>query len=434
MFLTGCVLCVVILCCVALCRVWALHPIVIVPGIGGSQLEAKLDRNKTSHWYCYGSSSDEWYTMWLSIEELMPFAEQCWVDNMKLVWDEASGRMQNTEGVEVRTTGFGTTSGIEWLDPYIHSAGVYFYPFVHSLVDLLGYTRGTDLRAAPYDFRKDPSYAGEYFKGLKALIENTTHTNEGKPVMLISHSMGCPYTVNFLRLQTEEWKKRYIAAWTAISGVYGGSMKAAMAYVSGDGFGIPAILDKPQVLRQFQRTFPSLAFILPDPRWWNKTETIVTTSKRTYTAHEYDDLFRDMGYPVASKIKQTVPSMWYPEPPGVRMFCFYGTQMPTPEHLYYPDGYFPDYNPQIDFGDGDGTVNYRSLELCKTWIGKQTAPIIVQEFTKAEHNGILSDARLFEALIAALKQIDEEYQLTKSEQSDWMREHSRDFRRRREVN
>ena len=55
-----------------------------VPGIGGSQIQAKLDRNETKHYWCYKKSSS-WFTLWLNIEELLPMAKECWVDNMKLV-------------------------------------------------------------------------------------------------------------------------------------------------------------------------------------------------------------------------------------------------------------------------------------------------------------------------------------------------------------
>ena len=51
-------------------------------------------------------------------------------------------------------------------------------------------------------------------------------------------------------------------------GTFAGSTKALKAYISGDGFGIPSILDEPLVLRRFQRTFSSLYFIFPDTRFW----------------------------------------------------------------------------------------------------------------------------------------------------------------------
>ena len=48
--------------------------------------------------------------------------------------------------------------------------------------------------------------------------------------------------------------------------------KAVLAYISGANFGIPSLIDKPIVLRQFLRTFSSLAYILPDSRFWKSDE------------------------------------------------------------------------------------------------------------------------------------------------------------------
>ena len=55
---------------------------------------------------------------------------------------------------------------------------------------------------------------------------------------------------------------------TTFSGTFAGALKAFKAYISGDGFGIPSVLDEPLVLRRFQRTFSSLYYIFPDPTFW----------------------------------------------------------------------------------------------------------------------------------------------------------------------
>lgn len=133
----------------------------------------------------------------------------------------------------------------------------------------------------------------------------------------------------------------------------------------------------------------------------------MVTDKRSYNVFQYDELFKDIGYPVASKVLKTVPKMWYPEPPNVRMFCFHGTLKPTPGNLKYPKGYFPDYDPVPNNVDGDGTVTHRSLRLCEEWVGKQKQEITYQTFTNAEHNGILGDARFLRAFNKALKSIGE---------------------------
>ena len=113
-----------------------------------------------------------------------------------------------------------------------------------------------------------------------------------------------------------------------------------------------------------------------------------------------------MGYPLASKVLKTVPRAWLPQPPNIKMFCFHGNGMPTPASLTYPAGYFPDTTPNIDYEDGDGTVPSRSLEGCLRWRNKQHEPIVYELFHRAEHNGILGDARLLRSVIAALKETE----------------------------
>ena len=53
-----------------------------VPGILGSQMEARLAKaNHTPHWFCRKDS--DWFTMWLSIEQLLPEFVDCFSDNAR---------------------------------------------------------------------------------------------------------------------------------------------------------------------------------------------------------------------------------------------------------------------------------------------------------------------------------------------------------------
>lgn len=84
--------------------------------------------------------------------------------------------------------------------------------------------------------------------------------------------MGCPFSLIFLYKQTQEWKDKYIASWITISGVWGGAVKALIGYISGDPFGTPPLLDSPILLRPAQRTYSSLAFIMPSEDFWAADE------------------------------------------------------------------------------------------------------------------------------------------------------------------
>jgi hypothetical protein len=59
------------------------YPVILFPGLAGSQMDARLNRNQTSHWWCQKKS--DWYRIWENVQSLMPFAIKCFVDNFRLV-------------------------------------------------------------------------------------------------------------------------------------------------------------------------------------------------------------------------------------------------------------------------------------------------------------------------------------------------------------
>lgn len=118
-------------------------------------------------------------------------------------------------------------------------------------------------------------YADDYFVKLKALIESTYMKNKMKRMILVSQSMGCPYTLVFLKRQTQNWIDKYLATWITISGPWGGAVKALRAYISGDSFGIPPLIDSPILLRPAQRTYTSIAFIRPINGFWKDDEVVM---------------------------------------------------------------------------------------------------------------------------------------------------------------
>ncbi|XP_062032807.1 phospholipase A2 group XV isoform X3 [Lepus europaeus] len=130
-------------------------PVVLVPGDLGNQLEAKLDKPKVVHYLC-SKRTDSYFTLWLNLELLLPVIIDCWIDNIRLIYNKTSRATQFPDGVDVRVPGFGKTFSLEFLDPSKSSVGSYFHTMVESLVGW-GYTRGEDVRGAPYDWRRAPT-------------------------------------------------------------------------------------------------------------------------------------------------------------------------------------------------------------------------------------------------------------------------------------
>lgn len=132
-----------------------LNPIVLIPGDGGSQVEARLNKSSAVHYICEKTTSG-FFNIWLNMELLVPLVIDCWIDNIKLIYDNKTRTTRNNDGVEIRIPGFGGTETVEWLDPSHASTGVYFNSIAQTLVNL-GHERNKTIKGAPYDFRKAPS-------------------------------------------------------------------------------------------------------------------------------------------------------------------------------------------------------------------------------------------------------------------------------------
>jgi len=123
------------------------YPAIFIPGNGGSQIWARLNRTvPPPHFFCARRSN--WFELWLDVRLLLPEVIDCFVDNMRLAYDPATKKTSNLEGVEIQIPGFGETSTVEFFDASGISYSSYFAPIVKSLV-ALNYTRGLDLRGAP---------------------------------------------------------------------------------------------------------------------------------------------------------------------------------------------------------------------------------------------------------------------------------------------
>lgn len=123
------------------------YPAIFIPGDGGSQLWARLNRSTPPpHFFCRRHS--DWFELWLDIGLLVPEVIDCFVDNMRLLYNETTKTTSNLEGVEIIVPGFGNTSTVEYFDSSGFAFAAYFAPIIQNLV-ATGYKRGVNLRGAP---------------------------------------------------------------------------------------------------------------------------------------------------------------------------------------------------------------------------------------------------------------------------------------------
>ena len=93
--------------------VFALKPIVFVPGTFASKLEGTVSNRKT-HWYCPKIKSKD--TMWVKDSMMIPPLIDCVVDWLTLRYDPITSQIRNQDGVDVDIVDFSGFGGIEYLD------------------------------------------------------------------------------------------------------------------------------------------------------------------------------------------------------------------------------------------------------------------------------------------------------------------------------
>uniref|UniRef100_A0A0E0EW43 Lecithin-cholesterol acyltransferase n=1 Tax=Oryza meridionalis TaxID=40149 RepID=A0A0E0EW43_9ORYZ len=100
-----------------------LHPIVLLPGNGCSQLDAELTEHyEPSPWApasCGGAAAAgkgkgrrRWFRLWKNNTTLGdPAVAPCYADQLRVVYDRAVADYRNVDGVRTRVVSFGTTRG-----------------------------------------------------------------------------------------------------------------------------------------------------------------------------------------------------------------------------------------------------------------------------------------------------------------------------------
>lgn len=227
------------------------YPVILIPGDGGNQLHARLNKTDAPHYFCKLKSSD-FFELWLNLEEITPYVIDCFIDNIRLVFDNQTKTTTNRDGVDIMVKDFGLTDTVEYLDDSRYSVTQYFGAIADALVKKFDYIRGVNIRGAPYDWRKAPNELGEFYKNFTKLIEDTYEMNNQTKVMLIAHSMGNPVTLYWLNnFVSQQWKDKYIRTFVSLAGVWGGAVKTLRLMASGDNIDI--IVVKPIRVRPYQR-------------------------------------------------------------------------------------------------------------------------------------------------------------------------------------
>lgn len=391
-----------------------LTPVILVPGMGSTQLEVKVvDPSKVTP-SCVSAiwprEDTNWHRLWVTLNYFLPGETHCFVRRMSLQYgNDTVGDLDNLES---RVTGWGNTSSIELLDPGLwpptlrHESDV-FYPVAQYLVDKLGYERGVTLRGAPYDFRLMPhtrtsSGQRDVMGHLKELVEETYQSQGSKKVMLVSHSMGGNYALAFLRTVDQDWKDKHLAGWISVGTVFGGSILSLTGVAAGWNEHVVTVPN--ELFKTVQRTWETMWWLAPRLEAWDPDEVLITSPSHNYSLGQDGYGLRDAfvaqnytgGYDFF--MKRARDNFDPLTPVGVPVHCFYSTGVDTMKRLDFAGDDMSEFPTIVYDKVGDGSVNERSLELCK-----KLGPASVNFYTGIEHLKMIHTPEVIEAIGGIIK-------------------------------
>ncbi|XP_031377859.1 lecithin-cholesterol acyltransferase-like 1 [Punica granatum] len=400
----------------------ALHPVILVPGSGGNQLEGRLTaKYKPPSWLCSrevapGCCGRGWFRLWFDPSVLLAPFTKCFAHRMTLHYDPEKDDYYNAPGVETRVPHFGSTRSLLYMDPHLKHVTAYMGPLVDSLCRI-GYVDGQTLFGAPYDFRYGlaadghPSRVGTKFLGdLRDLVERASASNGGMPVILLSHSLGGLFVLEFLRRNPPSWRRKYVRHFIALSAPWGGSVEEMLTFASGYTLGVPLV--DPLIVRGEQRSSESNLWLLPNPVVFESTRPLVISSSNvSYTAKDMSQFLTDIGFPegVGPYKSRIVPlterlSM---AAPGVPVTCIVGSGVRTPETLFYDQDRGFNGQPEVVYGDGDGTVNMVSLlGLERLWKDETGQELKVIKLPEVSHTSILKERGALEKIMEEISYLN----------------------------
>lgn len=357
-------------------------PVIFVPGLGGSVLEARLE-SRSSYRDC--KTNSDWYTVWFSETQVLT-RYACFLQNIKLHL-ASNGSIVSDDGVYLRPKDFGGLDGVRYANkgtrdpvpvPYLET-------FVQAFLKK-GYEAGVSLRAATYDFRKagEADFLEDLFKKFQLLIEETAKLNDNQAVHLIGHSLGSPVVNYFLQTMNEQWVERFIGSATLIAAPLGGTPVAVQGSMMGPVFPyVPQQL--PALVAPAVRTFPSILWMFPSQgtseqhKIWGNT-TFLETNDKNYTYKDIPQLLKDLNSTLLSSMllkMESVRESGFKQPGKVPVMCMYANDSDTA--LTLKTDVVTDIGGKIvQHSKGDGTVNIQSLRICNTW--SDQSKVTVKEY------------------------------------------------------
>uniref|UniRef100_A0A0E0G1B1 AB hydrolase-1 domain-containing protein n=1 Tax=Oryza nivara TaxID=4536 RepID=A0A0E0G1B1_ORYNI len=395
-----------------------LHPIVVLPGVACSDLEARLtEAYRPSAARCGAMKGKGWFPLWKNSSDLSTHRyNECFLEQMSLVYDPVANDYRNFPGVETRVPYFGLVKGYHQKWPF--DKPWCLTPLIRALEEM-GYRDGDNMHGAPYDFRHVPPVPGQesqvysrYYEEFMELVEATSKRHRKKKVIILGHSHGGCVALEFVRNTPLAWRKEYIKHLFLVTPTLSAGLLDPVENLATGPHNLFYVPDATELsLRPMWRSFETSIANLPSPAVFGR-KPIVVTERRNYSAYDMEDLLAAVGFGdgIEPFRRRMVVRMNYLEAPMVPLTYINGVGKRTPRQLVYWDGNF-DKAPEKVYGDGDGIVNLVTMLAFDEEMRRQPGQRGQFKSIKVEnasHMGILMDEWALKRVMQEILEVNQD--------------------------
>lgn len=384
-------------------------PIILLPGLYGTNLYVSYDENVKVPWYCPKRMDDE--LLWIRTRLLFPPFLNCVALLTQGKFDNETQKINNLPGVNISVKDFGGRASVDYIiknqdkfkpyDPHHEKGKLTFFDNFGSMINRFqneGYEVGKDFLIAPYDWRFAPLFIDDFWLRLRNLIENVYNESNGQKVTLLGFSMGCFMIQQFLAAEqliknsqgktvdgrpvwtsvkdpnvavSDEWKEKYIEKVIFLAPSFGGSIKAFDGMIRRFSPLVPFY--RTEYIADMSTSIPGFYSHWPNYKIFEGLIAVRGPDGQNYTIEQ----LRDLVYNYSHIKKEYVPIMDIsidlqrdaPIDIGekIPLTIIYNTKIPTTSFLDYKDGW--DHDPiRIKNGIGDGSLPAKGiLYACDHW-------------------------------------------------------------------
>jgi len=353
--------------------------------------------------------------MWIDIKEVLHYS--CLKEYFSSNFNPDTGKWERLPGIEFSVPRWGSTYAVDDLVPNGGLIHISYYKQMIEKFESLGFVDGVNIFGAGFDWKESPS--DKWVNDVKNLIESAYDINNQTKVTLVTHSMGCPYSLYALtKIEKENkgWIEKYIHMYVPMAPAWMGAVKAFDFMLEGVDFDLP-IAGK--YFAPLMRHLPSLWFLLPKAEAFPDM-VLATSPSKTYTFKDMEELFNDgnLSY-VEGKLRDAKGAYFdliddYNTLPydKLRVRQFMGCGKDTVVGLNFAEDIKP-HDPDGTWesckrvtGDGDHTVPIQSLVYAPNKWAEHGYDVEVYKFEGVSHVDLIQNEEAIEKVIELVCETD----------------------------